>query len=316
MGRWYSTYVPLSRDRRRLSERGRRELTGTPGPPGSSGSGPRALPVKPALVVTSTTHERSPAPARSRAWRRSFNWMPTSSGAATGTAASIPFSPATSWRCVVTPGAPAPRRGRRGQAGPSQVAVSPIAGRGPGTGRRNTVSSKRSLRSTDAVGLVGHELEPVDRHALQGPSAALDAHVRRRDVPAPVVDGHAERFALSRHGDGGEHDDEPRIAQAVVDPAGAEHGVLHLGDQRVVGAVERLVAVREGDVQQHAAGVDEVRSPCRRDRRDRRSGTSRSTSVATSAGGPHGCVGAQAAMSSSLVGVIVARWKRAIDERP
>ena len=38
--------------------------------------------------------------------------------------------------------------------------------------------------------------------------------------------------------------------------------------------------------------------------------------MGASAGGPHGWVGAQSAMSSALVGVIVARWKSAMDGQP
>ena len=38
------------------------------------------------------------------------------------------------------------------------------------------------------------------------------------------------------------------------------------------------------------------------------------TSIGSPAAGPHGWVGAHAAMSSAFVGVIVARWKRAMAE--
>ena len=87
---------------------------------------------------------------------------------------------------------------------------------------------------------------------------ALDADVARRDVPAAPVDDHAEGLALTRHGHGGEHDDEPRVTQPVVDPAGAEHGVLHLGDERVLGVVEGFVPVGERDLHQLTSRRDEV----------------------------------------------------------
>ena len=48
------------------------------------------------------------------------------------------------------------------------------------------------------------------------------------------------------------------VAQPVVHPAGAEHRVLHLDDERVVGAVEGFVPVRERDLQQRLARGDEV----------------------------------------------------------
>jgi hypothetical protein len=106
--------------------------------------------------------------------------------------------------------------------------------------------------------VVDRELEAVDRHSLLGPTPALDADVARRDVPAPVVHDHAEGLTLTRHGHGREHDDEPGVAQPVVDPAGAEHGVLHLGDEGVLGAVEGFVPVGEGHLHQRTSRSDEM----------------------------------------------------------
>ena len=54
------------------------------------------------------------------------------------------------------------------------------------------------------------------------------------------------------HGNRSEHDDEPGVAQPVVDPASAEHGVLHFDDERVVGALEGFVPVGERDLQQRS----------------------------------------------------------------
>ena len=103
------------------------------------------------------------------------------------------------------------------------------------------------------------DVEAVDGHALLCPAPAPDADVARRDVPAALVDGHADGLALPGHRNRGQHDDEPGVAQAVVDPASAEHGVLHLDDEGVVGAVQRFVPVRQRDLQQRPTGRDEVR---------------------------------------------------------
>ena len=141
---------------------------------------------------------------------------------------------------------------------PSQVAVSPIAGTRPGHGASEHGQLEPVVVEHDAGRVVRSELEAVDRHSLLRPAAALDADVARRDVPAAVVHGHAEGLALTGHGNGGEHDDEPGVAQPVVHPAGAEHGVLHLDDEGVLGPVEGFVPVGERDLQQRAAGGDEV----------------------------------------------------------
>ena len=123
-----------------------------------------------------------------------------------------------------------------------------MAGRGPGTGRRNTDELEPVVAEHGARRVVAFELEAVDRHSLLRPAPALNADVARRDVPATVVHGHADGLALPGHRNRGEHDDEPGITQAVVDPAGAEHRVLHLDDEGVVGAVERFVAVGQRDL--------------------------------------------------------------------
>jgi hypothetical protein len=107
-------------------------------------------------------------------------------------------------------------------------------------------------------GVVGVEREAIDRDSFLRPSSAVNANVARRDVPPAVVDGQAERFALPRHRDRGKHDDQPGVAQPVVDPAGAEHGVLHLDDQGIGGTLERFVSIGERDLQQRAPGGDEV----------------------------------------------------------
>ena len=120
------------------------------------------------------------------------------------------------------------------------------------------MSSNRSLWSTTLGRVIGSEFEAVDRHSLLRPPATLDADVARRDVPAAVVHGHTDGLALTRHGNGRKHDDEPGVAQPVVHPAGAEHGVLHLGDEGVLGPVEGFVPVGERDLQQRAPGGDEM----------------------------------------------------------
>ncbi len=99
-----------------------------------------------------------------------------------------------------------------------------------------------------AWGVGVFELEAVDRHPLLCPAPSLDADVARRDVPATVVHGHAECLSLTCHGNGGEHHDESGVAQSVVHPAVAEHGVLHLDDERVVGDFEGFIPVGERDL--------------------------------------------------------------------
>ena len=137
------------------------------------------------------------------------------------------------------------------------------------------------------VGLVALELESVDGDALQRPTAALDAHVGGRDVPATVVDGHPECLTLAGHRHAGEHHHEQWITQSVVDPSGAEHGVLHLGDERLVGLREWLVPVRERNLEDRASGVDEVDLHADATIGVVEAGTSRSPSESAAPGGPH-----------------------------
>ena len=95
-----------------------------------------------------------------------------------------------------------------------------------------------------------------------------DAHVGRRDVPAPVVAGHPERLTLTGHGTAASMTTR-RVAQPVVDPAGAEHGVLHLRDQGVVGPASgssRYVRGTWSSAPRRPRGGP----PCRPGRRDRR----------------------------------------------
>src|SRR5215210_1826838 len=44
------------------------------------------------------------------------------------------------------------------------------------------------------TGLVGFQLEAVDRHALLGPTATLDADVARGDDPPTLILDHAQRL--------------------------------------------------------------------------------------------------------------------------
>ena len=187
-----------------------------------------------------------------------------------------------------------------------------MAGRGPGTGRRNTVSSNRSLRSTALVASSCRELEAVDRHSLLRPAAALDADVARRDVPAAVVHGHAEGLALTGHGNAGEHDDEPGSRSPSYTQRVPSTECCISVMRASSAPVERFVPVGERDLQQRAAGGDEVGLHA-----DATVGIVEAVGPDhldgnVSGDGPHGWVGAHSAMSSALVGVIVARWKRAM----
>ena len=107
-------------------------------------------------------------------------------------------------------------------------------------------------------GLVALELESVDGNPFQRPASALDAHAGGRDVPTTVIDGHPECLTLAGHRHAGEHHHEQWITQSVVDPSSPEHGVLHLGDERLVGLRKWLIPVGERNLEDRAAGVDDV----------------------------------------------------------
>ena len=132
-----------------------------------------------------------------------------------------------------------------------------MAGRGAEAGRRNTVSSKRSLRSTDLEASSDSSSKPSTGtrswvHPPPWMRTLVGAMYQRPSY------GHPERFALTGHGDCREHENKSRISQPVVHPAGAERRVLHLSDERLLRTGHRLVPIGERDLKQHAPGVDEV----------------------------------------------------------
>ena len=75
----------------------------------------------------------------------------------------------------------------------------------------------------------------------------------------PAVEHHQpERLALPGERHARQHRHEPRVAEPVVDPAGAEHGVLHLGDEAGLALRGGLVAVGQRHLEDGATRADQV----------------------------------------------------------
>jgi hypothetical protein len=84
--------------------------------------------------------------------------------------------------------------------------------------------------------VVGNNLEFVDRGRPFAPAPALQGDCGGSDVPAAIMNCHAECLALTGQRNPCQHEDVPIVEQAVVDVPRAQYGMLQLTGQRVLGA--------------------------------------------------------------------------------
>jgi hypothetical protein len=113
--------------------------------------------------------------------------------------------------------------------------------------------------------MVAPSTERVPCTEVAGTTTSVQALGRRRDhrrlAGHPLAVGllqHLVGLAVARQRGRDHRRDEDGVAAAVVDPALAEHRVLHRADQQVVGALERGAPVGQRHLQHRAvAGADE-----------------------------------------------------------